>query len=401
MVLGARSRHSRSIDWRSSASEIILSCRLPLQSGIVSLELRIAHCQATMHNPSEKDTAPIRAGEELNIAALREYLKGRLEGVEQGLELEQFPGGHSNLTYLLRTPDNEYVLRRAPLGPVAPKAHDMARECKMLQAIHPHFPPAPKPYLLCEDTSVIGAIFYLMERRRGVVLRSGIPAEWLAQRDHPRRIGEGFLSCLVQLHSVDVAKHGLLALGKPEGFVERQVRGWSDRWYRCRTDESAAMDRVIAYLNNNIPPDGPPTLVHNDFKLDNLMYCADDMSRVEAVLDWEMTTVGDPLVDLGLTLCYWDPPDANVREGPVPCLTTGPGWWTRSDLIAEYSRRTGRDLSALPFHEVLGIFKLAVIIQQIYYRWFKGQTRDERFAKFNVRVDSLVAAACHKVEEIG
>ncbi|MBL8233557.1 MAG: phosphotransferase family protein [Bryobacterales bacterium] len=348
----------------------------------------------------DSDTAPIRAGEELDAATLTAYLRGRLDGVENGIEIEQFPGGHSNLTYLLRAGGAEYVLRRAPLGPVAPKAHDMAREFNVLRAIHPHFAAAPKPYLLCEDSNVIGAVFYLMERRRGVVLRSEIVPEFAAIADHPRQLSRGFVNCLIQLHSVDVEAHGLTALGKPQGFVERQVRGWADRWHRARTEDKPEMDHVVRYLQTHIPPDGPPTLVHNDFKLDNLMYAAHDPSHVEAVLDWEMATVGDPMVDLGLTLCYWDPPDADVREGPVPCLTRGPGWFTRDDLIHEYSLRTGRDLASLPFHEILGIFKLAVIIQQIYYRWFNGQTRDERFARFHLRVDSLIRGAYERVRQL-
>lgn len=344
-----------------------------------------------MKGLDEKDTAPVRAGEELNRAALAEYLKG-------GVEVEQFPGGHSNLTYLVRVDGREYVLRRAPMGPVPPKAHDMAREYRILEAVSRHFPPAPKPLLLCEDTSVLGAVFYLMERRRGVVIRTSIPEPWAALADLPQRISGGFLDCLVQLHSVDIAQHGLVSLGKPQGFVERQVRGWSERWVRAKTEELPTADRVMAYLRDNLPPDGPPTLVHNDYKLDNLMLAADDPGRVEAVLDWEMTTVGDPLVDLGLTLCYWDPPDKDVRAGPVPCLTTGPGWMTREELIAEYARRTGRDMAALGFHEVMGIFKLAVIVQQIYQRWFRGQTQDARFASFDIRVKSLMAGAAARVE---
>ncbi|MDX1982550.1 MAG: phosphotransferase family protein [Bryobacteraceae bacterium] len=348
----------------------------------------------------EKDTAPVRGGEELDVPALASFLSDKLEGAGGAIEVEQFPGGHSNLTYMVRVGGSEYVLRRAPLGPLPPKAHDMAREFRVLDAVHPFFPPAPKPYLLCEDPSVLGAVFYLMERRRGVVLRASIPEPWASLPDLPRMVSRAFLDCLVQLHSVDIVAHGLLPLGKPQGFVERQVRGWSERWYHAMTEEVPAASRVITYLQNNLPPDGPPTLVHNDYKLDNLMLANEDPGRVEAVLDWEMTTVGDPLVDLGLALCYWDPPDKHVRAGPVPCLTTGPGWMTRQQLIEQYTRRMGRDMTFLPFHEVLGIFKLAVIVQQIYQRWFRGQTGDERFATFNVRVKSLMEGAARRVEEM-
>ncbi|MBL8176534.1 MAG: phosphotransferase family protein [Bryobacterales bacterium] len=351
-----------------------------------------------MHEIHLTDTSPIRPGEDLDRSSLSAYLSANLPQAASGFDLLQFPGGHSNLTYLLRTPTAEFVLRRAPLGQVPPKAHDMAREFRVLHAVHPHFPAAPKPHLLCEDLSVIGAVFYLMERRKGVVLRSEIPTPWAALPDLPHRVSKAFLDCLIELHSIDIVCHGLDRLGKPAGFVERQVKGWSERWYRARTEASPRMDKVIEFLHHRLPPDGPPALVHNDFKLDNLMLDAADPGRVAAVLDWEMTTVGDPLVDLGLTLCYWDPPDAEVREGPVPCLTRGPGWLTRGELIGQYVDRTGRDLHALRYHEILGIFKLAVIVQQIYQRWFLQQTTDERFATFDRRVRSLIEAAFERVE---
>ncbi|MBL8211697.1 MAG: phosphotransferase family protein [Bryobacterales bacterium] len=340
------------------------------------------------------DTAPVRPGEELPLESLSHYLQSALPELTGDIQLSQFPGGHSNLTYLLTAAGREYVLRRAPLGPVPPKAHDMAREYRVLAAVHPWFRPAPKPYLLCEDPSIIGAIFYLMERRRGVVLRREVPDGWAPA------VSKAFLDCLVQLHSVDIEARQLTSLGKPHGFVERQVRGWSERWQRARTEDSPQADAVIRYLHDKLPPDGPPTLVHNDYKLDNLMLAEGDPSRVEAVLDWEMATVGDPLIDLGLALCYWDPPDADVKEGPVPCLTRGPGWLTRDELIHQYALRTGRALHALPYHEILGIFKLAVIVQQIYYRWFKGQTRDERFRNFDRRVRSLLEGAYARVESL-
>jgi aminoglycoside phosphotransferase (APT) family kinase protein len=344
------------------------------------------------------DTAPVRPGEEIDLAALECYLRGKIEGVEDGLTIEQFPGGHSNLTYLVRAGARDYVLRRAPLGPVAPKAHDMARECSVLRAVHPFFSAAPKPYLLCEDSSVIGAVFFLMERRRGVVLRDSIPEHWSADASMPRRVSEAFIDCMIEMHSIDVEKHGLASLGKPAGFLDRQVRGWADRWQRARAEDMPRMDRVIEWLHDRQPASGPPTLVHNDFKLDNMMLAEDDPGRVVAVFDWEMTTVGDPLADLGLTLCYWTPPDGPVREGPVPCLTNGPGWYSRDELVERYEARTGRDVSSLGWHEVLGIFKLAVIVQQIYVRYARGQTRDERFKNFHLRVRTLVDAAYERSE---
>jgi aminoglycoside phosphotransferase (APT) family kinase protein len=234
-----------------------------------------------------RDTAPVRPGEELNLDQLRAYLAGKLEGAADQIEVEQFPGGHSNLTYLIRlqATGKEYVLRRAPLGPVAPKAHDMARECRILAAVHPHFPQAPKPALVCEDPSVLGAVFFIMERRKGIILRTSIPEAVQSQPAYQSRISEAFLNCMAQLHAVDIERHGLTSLGKPEGFVERQVKGWAERWTRARTEETPEMDRVIAWLAANLPPSLHATLVHNDYKLDNVMLAEDSIDRVEAVLD--------------------------------------------------------------------------------------------------------------------
>ena len=330
----------------------------------------------------------VREGEALNLDALSRYLDAEVE-------VEQFPGGHSNLTYLLRADGREYVLRRPPLGPVPLKAHDMVREARVLQAVHPHFPPAPRVYRICEDPSVIGAPFFLMERKRGIVLRDRVPPE-LA--DSPHRISAAFVDCLVQLHSIDIQRHGLTVLGKPEGFVERQVKGWSERWRQAQTEDSREMDRVIAWLSATIPPSGRPTLVHNDFKLDNVMIDPNAPDRIAAVLDWEMATVGDPLCDVGLTLCYWT--SHLVPGAGTQSITSGPGWFVRDEIVERYAAQTGHDVSALPWHEVLGVFKLAVILQQIYFRYRRGQTADERFRNFDERVRGLAKLAHEMVEKL-
>jgi len=314
-------------------------------------------------------TAPVRPGEEIDAAKLALYL-GR------AVEVEQFPNGHSNLVYLLRTAEREYVLRRPPLGPVAPKAHDMVREYRVLKALNPYFPESPRVYQLCEDPGVIGAPFFLMERRHGVVIRGTEPS---------RAACEALIDCLVRLHAIDVTVPEIAALGHPEGFVERQVRGWSERWERARTEEAAKMERVIEWLRGRVPPSGPPSVVHNDFKLDNTMFTP-ALDRVEAVLDWEMTTLGDPLADVGLTLCYWASEASRV--------------FSRDEFIERYADRTGRDVSAIGYHEVLGIFKLAVILQQIYFRYRNGQTRDERFRHLDERVRGLIDWAYGKVERL-
>ena len=336
------------------------------------------------------DTAAVRSGEELNWGALADYVKDKIPGAGH-LSIEQFPGGHSNLTYLLRTPAGEYVLRRGPLGPVPPKAHDMAREYKVLKAVHPLFSPAPEVFHLCEDTAIIGAVFFIMERRHGIVVRDRVPPELAAFPGYPARVSEGFVDCLVQLHSVDIEKHGLVALGKPDGFLERQVRGWFERWKGAKTEEIALMERVIQWLTDRLPASPAPTLVHNDFKLDNLMLNSNDPGRIEAVLDWEMATVGDPLVDLGLILCYWSQP--SDPGGTKPSITSQPGWFTRDELLSRYAEQTGRDLSLINYYEVFALFKLAVVLQQIYVRFHRGQTQDERFRHFDKRVHNLIVQA--------
>jgi aminoglycoside phosphotransferase (APT) family kinase protein len=345
------------------------------------------------------DAAPIRAGEELDREALAAYLRGKLEGVEREISIRQFPGGHSNLTYLLETGDRQYVLRRPPHGPVAPKAHDMAREYHVLHAVHPLFPPAPRVLLLCEDTGVMGTVFFIMERRRGVVLRREVPAEFARHAEFGCRVSRAFVDCLAHLHSVGV--NGI-SLGKPAGFLERQVRGWADRWERAKTEDLPVVDELARWLTERMPVSGAPTVVHNDYKLDNMMLDPQDPGRVEAVLDWEMATVGDPLVDLGCVLCYWSQADdPEVRREAISAITAQPGWYSRGQILERYAEKTGRDLSRVSYYEVFGLFKVAVVLQQIYVRYRRGQTRDERFREFDKRVRGLAEAAVQVAERAG
>jgi aminoglycoside phosphotransferase (APT) family kinase protein len=336
------------------------------------------------------DTAAVRTGEELDKEALASYLAGKLDGAEH-LAIEQFPGGHSNLTYLLRTPVREYVLRRGPLGPVAPRAHDMAREYRMLKAVHAVFPAAPEVFHLCEDTSIVGAVFFVMERRCGIVVRDSVPPELATFPDYAARVSRGLIDCLIELHAVDIFQQGLDSLGKPEGFLERQVRGWFERWNRAQTETIPLMEKLMSWLSERMPVSPGPTLVHNDFKLDNVMLNTNDPGKIEAVLDWEMATVGDPLVDLGVLLCYWSQP--SDPGGTKPTLTSQPGWFTRDELVQRYAEKTGRDVSLLSYYEVFALFKLAVVLQQIYVRFHRGQTKDERFRHFDQRVHNLIRQA--------
>src|SRR5262249_48117120 len=316
------------------------------------------------------EVAPIRAGEEIDVRALGAYLRGKVEGAENGVTVEQFPGGHSNLTYLVRAGGREYVLRRPPVGPVAPKAHDMAREFRVLEAVHPVFPAAPRVHALCEDPAVIGATFFLMERRHGIVLRRDAPPELARVAGFPRKVSQGFIDCLALLHAIDIEQQGLAALGRTDGFLERQVRGWTDRWERAKTEELPGMKQLVRWLADRLPASARPTLVPNDFKLDNIMLDKRNPGRLEAVAGLGVATVGDPLVDLGCTLCYWTQAgDPEMRGGSLSGITAEPGWYSRAELVARYAEKAGRDVSGLGYYEVFGLFKLGVILQQIYFRF--------------------------------
>ncbi len=352
-----------------------------------------------------EDSVKVRDGEELDLAALDSYLRERLPSPESNsaVTVAQFPGGHSNLTYLVRYGNAEFVLRRPPVGPVAPTAHDMPREYKVLSVISPHFALAPKPVLLCEDNSIIGVPFYLMERRRGLIVRS---RDQLTEDVTLRRaLSESVVDALIELHAVDIQTTGVAQIGKPAGFVGRQVRGWAERWQRSKTGELPEMDSVIEWLVNRIPAgeNSEATIVHNDFKLDNIMLAEDDSSRVVAVLDWEMCTVGDPLIDVGLFLSYWTMSGgkSNDPNSSLRAITHGPGWLTREEIIERYQTQTGRVLSRIAFYETFARFKVAVVIQQIYYRYVKGQTRDERFRNFDQLVKELTLEALELAEASG
>ena len=355
-----------------------------------------------------KDTKPVRASEGLDWDALAEYVRVKLsvvlgEEFDAGapMAVEQFPGGHSNLTYLLRFGEGEFVLRRPPFGPVPPKAHDMAREYRILEALHPVYPFAPRPFVLCEDANVINSTFYLMERRRGIVVRTDEPPELAERPAERRRTSVALVDALADLHTVDIEVHGLGALGQPAGFVERQVRGWSERWHKSQTNELPEMDALATWLSERLPPDAPrPTLVHGDFKLDNVMLDALDVGRIVGVFDWEMAALGDPLVDLGILLCYWVHTSTPAQQDSVTTVTHREGWFTRAEILERYGARTGFDLTNITFYEVFAVFKLAVVLQQIFYRYTRGQTDDPRFAALDERVTWLAHTGARLAEKV-
>jgi aminoglycoside phosphotransferase (APT) family kinase protein len=342
----------------------------------------------------------VRPGEEIDAAALAAWLIGRIPGVEGPITIEQFPGGHSNLTYLLHAGDRELVLRRPPFGSQVKTAHDMGREYRVLSRLHAVYPKAPRALLHCDDPAVIGVPFYLMERVRGVILRHPkAPAGIDLPPERMRAISEAAIDGLADLHAVDWQAAGLEDLGHPEGYVGRQVEGWSGRWRKSRTDDVPDLDRAAAWLSGNLPSETGAALIHNDYKYDNLVLHPQDLDRIVAVLDWEMATIGDPLMDLGTSLGYWMDPD-DVPElrllpgGP----TTLPGNLSRGEVVERYAARSGRDVSGILFYYVYGLFKIATIAQQIYFRYRQGLTHDERFANLIGAVRILGRTASRAME---
>jgi aminoglycoside phosphotransferase (APT) family kinase protein len=352
------------------------------------------------------DTNPVRASEQLDWDALDEYIRPRLAeqlgsnfNSSAPLTVEQFAGGRSNLTYLIRYGDQEFAMRRPPLGPVPPKAHDMARECRILQAIHNVFPLAPKPYILCEDSSIIGSTFFVMERRHGLIVRAEEPHQFAGRPDQRRLASKAMVDVLADLHLVDVETHGLSSLGKSSGFVERQVKGWNKRWHGSKTSEQSEMNALSEWLIARLPSDPVrPSLVHGDYKLDNVIFNPTDLGELTAVLDWEMSAIGDPLIDLGIFLGYWIHIAPACQDDSLFVVTTRPGWFMRDEVLARYEERTGFDVSGINFYEVFAVYKIAVVLQQIFFRYHRGQTDDPRFANLDKGVESLAKVATSLAE---
>jgi aminoglycoside phosphotransferase (APT) family kinase protein len=348
----------------------------------------------------EEETIAVRTGEEVDWAAVERVLRTHIAGLSADpLQVRQFPSGASNLTYLLRVGEWEGVLRRPPLGPVAPKAHDMKRESGLLQRIHPVFPLAPEPYFFCDDLSVMSVPFYVMERRHGVVINDTIPATVAFTPELGRRLSFTVIDTLLAIHAIDWQAAGLNDFGYPEGFLARQVKSWIERYHRARTDDIPQVEPLTSWLTEHVPLSPASTLIHNDFKLNNILLSRDNLSVAEAVLDWEMATIGDPLFDLAISLCYWvRPDDPETIRTVLPTVTVLPGFMERAELMEIYAQKSGRDLSSMHFYMAFAYFKLAVILQQIYIRWKRGQTQDERFASFGSRVHHLILYAVQVVE---
>ncbi len=337
---------------------------------------------------SQDSPAAVRQGEELPVERLSDYLNEHLGSLPGPINIEQFPAGFSNLTYLIRAGDRELVLRRPPIGAKIKTAHDMSREYRILSHLHPVYKKVPQPLLFCDDESILGAPFYVMERVTGIILRAQKPDNLELSSDVMRRLSETFVDNLAEIHEIDYANAGLSDLGSPQGYVKRQVEGWTKRYYNARTDDVASIDHLADWLHQNLPADSDrPALIHNDYKYDNLVLSPEDLARVIAVLDWEMATIGDPLMDFGTSLGYWvevTDPEEWQRYGFG--LTSLPGSFTRTELLEHYARRTGRRVDDPVFYFAYGLLKIAVIVQQIYFRYQKGLTRDPRFARLGALV---------------
>src|SRR5262245_27003054 len=347
---------------------------------------------------ASRDLIEVRPDERFDEERLAGWLHGRLEGAEPPLRVRQFGGGHANLTYLLAFGDaasrREFVLRRPPLGPVAAGAHDMRREYRVLSRLWRGFPLAPRAWLYCDDRDVIGADFLVMERRPGVVVRGGVPPEFGGGRDASanRKLSEVVVDTLAEFHAVDPAAVELQDLGKPDGFLMRQVRGWADRLERAKTHDVPIAHEVVRWLEANLPASPPPALVHNDWRLDNMAVAADDPGRCVAVHDWDMCTLGDPLCDVGTLLSMWsqrgEPP-----AGTNPMPSQLPGFLGREAAARRYAERSGRPLDALAYYVVFGTFKMGVVLQQIFFRYQRGQTQDRRFAGMRAAAANLFRLA--------
>lgn len=338
---------------------------------------------------------PIRSGEELDARKVLEFLKDSIPGLDSDIDIKQFPSGFSNLTYSVKVGDREMVLRRPPFGRKAKTAHDMGREYRILAALKPVFPYCPQPLVYTEDEAVMGCPFYVMERIQGIILRKDLPEGMELNAQDARTLSENLIRVQCQLHSVDYVKAGLADFGRPEGYVKRQVEGWSGRYRDARTPDAPDFEKVMQWLHDKMPGEsGIVGIIHNDFKFDNAVLDPANPTEIIGILDWEMATLGDPLMDLGSSLGYWVEKDDPVSMQLIRQMPTHlEGMLTRKEQFALYGELRGIKTDNFDFYYCFGLFRLAVIAQQIYYRFFHGQTKDERFGMLMVPIKELESAA--------
>ena len=346
-------------------------------------------------------TRDVRKGEELNEANLRKFLYENelLTNEKQELKIKQFSGGHSNLTYSIGTGDKEYVLRRPPFGAIK-RGHDMGREFKVLSRLYKVFPKSPQALVFTEDKDILGAPFYLMEKVDGIILTMKEAKSRNISPDEFKKIMSNWLDTFVELHAVDFEAAGLGDLGKPEGYVQRQVVNWGKQYLKAATDDIPTAQKVMDWMEKNQPTEYSFSLIHNDYKYDNIVFKDNQWDEIKAVLDWEMCTLGNPLMDLGTSLSYWViDSDHDIMKQGLPSPTMLPGNAKRSEIIELYAERSGREVDHQVFYYAYGLFKLAVIVQQIYYRYHHGYTQDERFKYLNKATELLCNTAWQAIQK--
>ena len=342
----------------------------------------------------------VRKGESLNIGTIGAYLKENLTGLDGPVSVHQFHSGFSNLTYLITVGKTELVLRRPPFGKKARTAHDMNREYRILSALKPVFPYVPAPLIYCDDPAVMPVPFYVMERMRGIILRKELPEAPAFGAQTTGRLCEHWIDLLSDLHGLDYQGCGLADLGNPDGYTARQIDGWSKRYRDARTADVPDFEPVMAWLSGAMPSgNAKPALIHNDYKFDNVILDPADPTRILGVLDWEMATIGDPLMDLGACLGYWvEPGDSEELKLIRTLPTLAPGMPTRQQIVKWYAQKTGTAIEHFDWYYCFGLFRLAVIAQQIYYRFFHGQTTDKRFSMLGFAVGILEKTAVRVME---
>ena len=334
------------------------------------------------------DAAAVREGEHLDWQQLEAWLKANVEGLSGEMDVSQFHGGHANLTYCVAFGECELVVRRPPFGEIAPGAHDMKREYRALAALAPVFDRAPKAFGFCADDSVIGAPFIVMERRSGVVVRAELPQEFAGLKNIEERVSFALVDAMADLHAMDPKAAGLSDLGRPRGFVTRQLEGWYGRWQRVVEKADPVFERAYQLLKQHQPQTQRHTLVHNDLKLDNCMFEVGNPDRVATILDWDMTTLGDPLIELGTLLSYWQQPRDDFGRSPTTELDMA-GFPPRESLVQRYAE-SGANVENIDWYEAFGLWKQAVVLQQLYRRFEVGETTDERFKNFPERIPGML-----------
>lgn len=332
----------------------------------------------------------IREGEDLDVAVVDQWLKTQVGDLEGTATIKQFPGGSSNLTYLVRYANRDLILRRPPFGTKAKSAHDMGREYRVMSALKPVYPYVPNMVAYCDDESVLGCEFYAMDRIKGVIPRKEMPSELNLSEEQVSKLCHAVVDRLIDLHKIDYKVAGLESLGKGWGYVDRQIDGWSKRFINAKTDDVPGYEKVMQWLDDNRQNQVSVCVVHGDYRLDNVVLNPEDPTEVIGILDWEMATLGDPLMDLGNTLSYWieanDPPPMHLMRLQPTHL---PGMMTRSEFFAYYCEQMGFSNVNFTFYRVYGLFRVAVILQQIYYRFYHGQTKDQRFGVYGQVVNLL------------